>query len=323
MGVLIPELVCVGALIEFVEARRLKSFWNRYNTQKIDLTQAHFLYAGGLHIVSKVDDKVLNFPSLVKSMHKAIQDVNATWPIQLVTSIDGKVPDHAEIDAKSKADTLAKMVTCAQALWTMVQILGRLAERLPVCTLEVSTAAYVVLATVSYTFWWKKPYDIGAPSIVHCTLPEAVRTLKIHPLKFHPLWLPKNKNWRRYPENEAESVDQDDLRMLAEIVLFSAAFSSIHCGAWRHSLPTEAEAILWRTSALVIGIWPLFLLLNGFLRNIGSRIRLPNYVNLSLILLYFAARVFLIIENFIEFRSAPADIYKQVSWPNYLGHIGS
>lgn len=57
----------------------------------------------------------------------------------------GFVPDIAEADIldKSKANGLAKALVVIQALWTLVQVIGRLIAKLPVTLLEVNTVAHV------------------------------------------------------------------------------------------------------------------------------------------------------------------------------------
>jgi hypothetical protein len=57
----------------------------------------------------------------------------------------GRLPDVREedIEDKSKANALAKSLVVVQALWMLLQVLGRLIARLPVTLLEVNTVAHV------------------------------------------------------------------------------------------------------------------------------------------------------------------------------------
>lgn len=48
-----------------------------------------------------------------------------------------------EIDDKSKANDLAKAAVIIQAAWMLVQVIGRLAAKLPVTLLEINTVAHV------------------------------------------------------------------------------------------------------------------------------------------------------------------------------------
>jgi hypothetical protein len=51
--------------------------------------------------------------------------------------------DREDIDDKSKANNLAKAMVIMQACWLLIQVIGRLAARLPVTLLEVNTIAHV------------------------------------------------------------------------------------------------------------------------------------------------------------------------------------
>ena len=57
----------------------------------------------------------------------------------------GVIPNVAreDIEDKSKADALAKMLVLLQAAWMLLQVLGRLLAHLPVTLLEVNTVAHV------------------------------------------------------------------------------------------------------------------------------------------------------------------------------------
>ncbi|MCJ1324309.1 hypothetical protein MMC10_000971 [Thelotrema lepadinum] len=69
-----------------------------------------------------------------------------------------------EIVDKSKADSLSKFLACLQALWMLVQVLGRVATDLPVTLIEVNTLAHVVCALITYVLWWHKPKEIHSPT---------------------------------------------------------------------------------------------------------------------------------------------------------------
>lgn len=70
----------------------------------------------------------------------------------------------AEINDKSKADDLAKIVTVFQAAWILLQCLGRRLNGLPITILELNTVLHVLNAIVMYSLWWRKPLDVDMPS---------------------------------------------------------------------------------------------------------------------------------------------------------------
>ncbi|KAI1393447.1 uncharacterized protein F4822DRAFT_423916 [Hypoxylon trugodes] len=71
-----------------------------------------------------------------------------------------------EIEDKSKANDLAKATVIIQAVWMLIQVVGRLASKLPVTPLEVNTVAHVLCAFMMYLFWWNKPLLPNEPIIL-------------------------------------------------------------------------------------------------------------------------------------------------------------
>ena len=65
---------------------------------------------------------------------------------------------------KSKSDNLSKVISVAQALWMLAQIVGRLIADLPVTLLEVNTLAHIMCAMIIYILWWDKPKLINEPT---------------------------------------------------------------------------------------------------------------------------------------------------------------
>ena len=80
----------------------------------------------------------------------------------------GHLPDITiqDIADKSKVDELGKLLACLQAAWFTIQIVSRLACRLPITLLEVTVVGHVVCALVLYALWWHKPRRIEEPTIL-------------------------------------------------------------------------------------------------------------------------------------------------------------
>ncbi|KAL8372196.1 hypothetical protein RB595_001813 [Gaeumannomyces hyphopodioides] len=80
----------------------------------------------------------------------------------------GHIPEvsRAEIEDKSKANGLAKAMVLLRATWMLIQVLGRLAARLPATLVEVNTVAHVLCAFAMYVFWWHKPLLPREPLII-------------------------------------------------------------------------------------------------------------------------------------------------------------
>ena len=78
------------------------------------------------------------------------------------------IPDIAEtqIKDKSKADGLAKIIVCLQALWFCVQCITRVSQRKAISLLELNTFAHAFCALLIYALWWHKPQDIEEPTLL-------------------------------------------------------------------------------------------------------------------------------------------------------------
>ena len=86
----------------------------------------------------------------------------------------GLLPElsEEEVEDKSKASMVAKVFVCVQAGWFCIQSIARLANGLPLTLLEIHTLTHVACAFGMYFLWFKKPYDVGRPSI--CEDPLAI-----------------------------------------------------------------------------------------------------------------------------------------------------
>ena len=75
-----------------------------------------------------------------------------------------KKPDIDEINDKSKANMLSKVLACVQALWVVIQAIGRKANGLLVTLLELNTIMHVASVLPMYVLWFYKPQDVGKPT---------------------------------------------------------------------------------------------------------------------------------------------------------------
>ncbi|KAJ7706547.1 hypothetical protein B0H16DRAFT_686186 [Mycena metata] len=86
---------------------------------------------------------------------------------QLPAYISGiKKINMADIEDKSKGDTLSKGVAIAQGLWFVTQCLARVSQHLPLTELEVATLAFAVLSVIIRLLWFHKPLNVQQPIVV-------------------------------------------------------------------------------------------------------------------------------------------------------------
>jgi hypothetical protein len=77
----------------------------------------------------------------------------------------GILPDLSdeEVQDRSKADTIAKLLVCYQLVYFVVQVVARPFSGLPVTLLEVHVLIHIVCTIILYVIWFKKPYDVKSP----------------------------------------------------------------------------------------------------------------------------------------------------------------
>ena len=80
----------------------------------------------------------------------------------------GLIPSISEkqIKDRSKADNLAKLIVCLQALWFCVQCMTRVTQRKAISLLELNTFAHAFCALLIYALWWHKPKDVEEPTLL-------------------------------------------------------------------------------------------------------------------------------------------------------------
>ena len=148
-GIYAPELVVFTAwrqwssanlLSEIVEKSRPKEFLS--GRFKWTRTHSFFACTGGFAFEIPDDTTRITPLFLPKRCPKRL---TLTARGVAVLAECGHLPHVREedIEDKSKANNLAKSLVVMQALWMLLQVLGRLIARLPVTLLEVNTVAHV------------------------------------------------------------------------------------------------------------------------------------------------------------------------------------
>ena len=79
----------------------------------------------------------------------------------------GLLPRFSKQDAqdRSRADAIAKSISCLQASWFLIQGVARVCAGLPLTLLELHTMIHIVCALGMYTIWFSKPYGATSPMI--------------------------------------------------------------------------------------------------------------------------------------------------------------
>jgi hypothetical protein len=166
---------------------------------------------------------------------------------------------EAEIQDKSKADTLVRLVWMSQILRLCFEVLARAVVGLAVTQLEIITLSFSVLSAAIYIVQWNKPKDVEEPiELEH----ESVRIVEDDLNRFASLggtYLARRGN----PEFMTERISNDIFReeherlFITMLEISTVVFGSIHCGAWNFSFPSAEEKWLWRSCAISGIVLPL------------------------------------------------------------------
>ena len=188
----------------------------------------------------------------------------------------------ADIEARNKVDGIGRAIGAAQALWFVVNTMGRVAQGLHITTMELTTLAFVFLMVISSFVWWRKPMDVSYPIFVKCdteldTIIENARVrhgLQGSQFGRTPLSFLDRKEWfmsqiwesymqllRRVFRIQPRPVRQysfSSLDFIETSIKWDVGFgvwipiySAIFMASWNNYFPTSTEQLLWRISSVI------------------------------------------------------------------------
>ncbi|KAL7269287.1 hypothetical protein RUND412_008057 [Rhizina undulata] len=213
---------------------------------------------------------------------------------------------HREVESLSNNDQLAKVLACLQASWFVLQCFARDATGLTVTLIEIHTATHVMCALAVFIFWLRKPQYVTYRIDIDVHIEENV-SKRLH---------------KRYERERVKNFNfADDAKNIhiALLTVFSVAYGAVHLAAWNAHFPTDIEQWMWRASSfLIIGWFPVYYVIVEYI--------FMNRVDVKIVMWIFgvlcgAARLFLLVEAFLSFRSLPLDAYKTVNWAQYWPHF--
>ncbi|GLB07712.1 hypothetical protein AtubIFM57258_003073 [Aspergillus tubingensis] len=257
-----PEFVLTYASAQWGRARDSVRSFKASGFPQWTMRHGFFADMGGFHLVPPDGPP---FPVTSKHIHWLV--IHNYLPFPEITS--------EEITDRSKQDTVAKIVSCMQTSWMLLQCLGRAAQGLAITTLELSALAIVVCSVMTSLCWLHKPSDVRTPIRLelHISIEQirreagdhAMEPYKQTPLDFIddllPSWSLNVQPFMKMPvapfERPLPRLGNDrlpDLKGYQEIILCIATllYASIHLIGWNFGFPTKAELILWRVCSMFL-----------------------------------------------------------------------
>ncbi|KAF4555531.1 Hypothetical protein D9617_2g054920 [Elsinoe fawcettii] len=376
-----PELVLAVAIGQFASARRSVARFKSMGRDQWTLRHAFFADMGGILLEPKDSAPFL---------------VNARQLAYLVQHDHLAFPSITQDDIwdKSKADTLSKILTLAQASWLVVHLVGRAIIRLSTSTLELSAGAIVFCTFGTFICWLHKPSDVqrgirittnsSTADILLAAGEAASTTYKHTPLDFvakesftfgYDVMGHFNLRYDN-PERPLRVFPNDrfpDIRTAEKFTLFciTLAYACFHLIGWNFAFPTRTERYLWRISSVIVsattfffwvfetvaarqrfGRWDKYLIWMRLKKTHESAPEVEGKgkdctanesiqrqdafeqeqrqakpilmweiaLILPVVIVYAAARAYMIVEVFVGLREMPLDTYRTVEVAQLLPH---
>lgn len=272
MALLCPEFMLCMAATQYFKANKVHRAWleawkGKKERKLLGMSGAFFVVMGGYAVDSSNQDAGLvttisadGFISLLenKIIPTRIQD----------RRLSKSYFERYTIKDKGNSSNLAKTIVLVQIMWMIVQLIGRLSAGLPVTLLEAHVAIQIPFAAVTYAFWWSKPLDVDELIF----LPLDGDAMQGHDVR-------TETRFKRHgqPFITERTSHHSVIHMLfrvwyditvyfdwqAELVSASTAVlnAGLHVIVWNSHFPSPTERLLWRLSAIGIGLSPILVYL--------------------------------------------------------------
>ncbi|KAF1957490.1 hypothetical protein CC80DRAFT_560836 [Byssothecium circinans] len=181
LGVISPELFSAIAIGSLYPNLPQYNFKHPGSGKPWGLEQYYFLDMGG-YVIEHPEDFTPDYASRPVSSTTTrfyVSNENLT-ELTYRKIIDHPNLDDDDIDDRSKVDVLAKTLSLLQVIYSIVQLIGRAAQKIASTTLELFTLSIVLCAVITYAAWWQKPFDVQRPVV----LQSRARTLREHRMIF-------------------------------------------------------------------------------------------------------------------------------------------
>lgn len=243
--------------------------------------------------------------------HKAV--ISSDGFIELVEERPDLIPDISEesICDRSRSNGLGKTLLTVQVGWFCINCAYRLAQRLPLTFLEISTAAHAACSLFVYGLWWHKPLDITGMILV----------------TYAGVNLGSREEGLFDTDNESCTDKVTAKSGVVTITIFTMVgmiYGAPHFLAWNSSFATQMEQLLWRICTCAIVGAPISF---GIVKAIDESYGLTGFakmlggIGLLFVLVYFPANLYLIAASFRQLFHLPPAAFQLPLWSSYFPHV--
>ncbi|KAF1985365.1 hypothetical protein K402DRAFT_464374 [Aulographum hederae CBS 113979] len=228
------------------------------------------------------------------------------------------IPSQRAIADKSKADITVKMITIVQVRWLLVQCIARAISKLPVTTLEITVLAYIPCMLFITAFWWEKPYNVNEPTLLTIDRPN-MRNEDDRICRYGRL-----PTFINCSLEGALEIFEGNLSGIFVLAAACFVFGGIHCTAWNFAFNSAAERWLWRISSVILcSVIPVLSMAMKATEQIMGMVHwfIVVWIGGPVLVLYVAARLYLLVECFVGLRSLPSECYSTVVWTSFISHV--
>lgn len=242
--------------------------------------------------------------------------------IEIITQL----PDitEAQILDKSKSNPIVTGLALVQISWLVIQLIIRAVEMRQSSQIEVSALAFAVCALFTYSFLWLHPKDISTPTVITANRSPDREEFKklVDTGLFEQSYEDTGGSYAPPTSTTTLATGGFDASIMAMLLVLSL-FGAVHLVAWNITFPSPIEQLLWRISSVVIAAAPLAIFLYGMIVG-NAKANVPSWietaVNLTMVLLFIIARLFLLVEAFRSTYYLPPDSYV-ATWASNIPHI--
>ncbi|KAJ8111466.1 hypothetical protein OPT61_g5945 [Boeremia exigua] len=144
-----------------------------------------------------------------------------------------------------------------------------------------------------------------------------------------------DKTLKRLTPSSATKTSMLDYVLWLCVMAAGAIYGCVHLLAWNGPFNTYREQWMWRVSSIVVAspilILPSFLTPAAVIYTKVIRDGLADkivkgviyFAAVAFALVYSAARIFLVVECFINLSHLPPEVYKEPTWSRYIPHLSA